>query len=880
MSNLVSFPGTKSCGIEKAGGKGFSLVKMAHAKLPVPPGYILTTDFFEPWFKQVKASSTWLELSIDNQQSWSKLCEQLKEQCHSFSFDSQQQHSLVELYLKLKDMGPKSLFAVRSSSPEEDMATASFAGGYETRLGVRIEVMEEAIRHCFASCLDERVFIYKQANQLDLFTPRIALVIQQQLDSVVSGVAFSLNPLTNDYDEAVIDANWGQGESVVSGSVSPDSFIIDKIKRNILNKKLGSKLSSMWLDEEGGLKDKKKYRSDEFCLSENQLMELTASTCQIESLYDQPMDIEWSYANGQLYILQARPITTYIPLTKEMQTEPGEPRRLYLDAALSKGMTTNAPMSPLESDSGTAQLTPFLDKYLSIDLSPKNGLVFYSGGRLYMNLSNLLWLTSFKKMSKASAANDNLMAEILDNVDDECYRAKDKPAWIKLSNLWGMLQIVWITRSCMWMFFKSVLFPERTFRFYKKSTETYNNTFNNGLDYALSLEQFRSTYLVQMLKQGFGVTMGGLSAALTALMLIKPIVGKKSKENAVLAEKLLFGFTGNVVVEMGIALYQLAKLLNPKDFEDLSQLSTRIKNREMHDKFLKLWDDFMAIYGARGPLEMDQANPRYGDDPMLALRQMSFMTGDNNRFNPEIAHQRLVEARKQVFQQLMTRLGWFRRRLLSRVHRIIELFAGVRDTPKHQLVLFNYAMRKRALIEGEKLQKAGRLDCADQIFELTLSDIEQAKQEPLLDLNLLREKHTQFLKQLKSQVTEFPQIIDSRGRILRPAPKNEKPNEISGMPVSPGVVIGRVKVLRTTHEKTIEEGDILVAYTTDPGWTPLFVNAAAIILEVGGVLQHGAVVAREYGKPCVVGVDRVVTRLQDGQRVEVDGFNGVIRLLS
>lgn len=432
----------------------------------------------------------------------------------------------------------------------------------------------------------------------------------------------------------------------------------------------------------------------------------------------------------------------------------------------------------------------------------------------------------------------------------------------------------------MWMFFKSVLFPERTFRFYKKSTETYNNTFNNGLDYALSLEQFRSTYLVQMLKQGFGVTMGGLSAALTALMLIKPIVGKKSKENAVLAEKLLFGFTGNVVVEMGIALYQLAKLLNPKDFEDLSQLSTRIKNREMHDKFLKLWDDFMAIYGARGPLEMDQANPRYGDDPMLALRQMSFMTGDNNRFNPEIAHQRLVEARKQVFQQLMTRLGWFRRRLLSRVHRIIELFAGVRDTPKHQLVLFNYAMRKRALIEGEKLQKAGRLDCADQIFELTLSDIEQAKQEPLLDLNLLREKHTQFLKQLKSQVTEFPQIIDSRGRILRPAPKNEKPNEISGMPVSPGVVIGRVKVLRTTHEKTIEEGDILVAYTTDPGWTPLFVNAAAIILEVGGVLQHGAVVAREYGKPCVVGVDRVVTRLQDGQRVEVDGFNGVIRLLS
>ncbi len=331
---------------------------------------------------------------------------------------------------------------------------------------------------------------------------------------------------------------------------------------------------------------------------------------------------------------------------------------------------------------------------------------------------------------------------------------------------------------------------------------------------------------------------------------------------------------------MGIALYQLTKLLTPKDFEDLSQLSARIKNRDMPGEFLTSWDDFMATYEARGPLEMDQASPRYGDDPMLALRQMSFMIGDNNSFNPELAHQRQVKERQEAFQQLMTRLGWFERRLLGRAHRIIELFAGVRDTPKHQAVLFNYAMRKRALIEGEELQKTGRLDCAEQIFELTLSDIEKAKEQPLLDLNLLREKHTQFLKLLKYQVTEFPQIIDSRGRILRPAPKKEKPNEICGMPVSPCVVNGRVKVLRTPHEKTIDEGDILVAYTTDPGWTPLFVNAAAIVLEVGGVLQHGAVVAREYGKPCVVGVDRVVTKLQDGQQVEVDGFTGVIRLLS
>lgn len=143
----------------------------------------------------------------------------------------------------------------------------------------------------------------------------------------------------------------------------------------------------------------------------------------------------------------------------------------------------------------------------------------------------------------------------------------------------------------------------------------------------------------------------------------------------------------------------------------------------------------------------------------------------------------------------------------------------------------------------------------------------------------MREERTRFLKILKAKVTEFPQVIDSRGRILRPALREERPGELIGMPVSPGVVTGPIKVLRSPHDKPINQGDILVAYTTDPGWTPLFVNAAAIVLEIGGTLQHGAVVAREYGKPCVVGIDRVMAKLHDGQMVEVDGTSGVIRLL-
>ncbi len=163
---------------------------------------------------------------------------------------------------------------------------------------------------------------------------------------------------------------------------------------------------------------------------------------------------------------------------------------------------------------------------------------------------------------------------------------------------------------------------------------------------------------------------------------------------------------------------------------------------------------------------------------------------------------------------------------------------------------------------------------------MTFRDLESAALDPSLDLREVREERTRFLKILQAQVTEFPQVIDSRGRILHPPPREEKPGELSGMAVSPGVVTGRVKMLRDPHEKPVNKGDVLVAYTTDPGWTPLFVNAAAVVLEVGGILQHGAVVAREYGKPCVVGIDRATTKLHDGQRVEVDGTAGVIRLLS
>ena len=319
------------------------------------------------------------------------LCYELKGLCAALTLTATQRQALEDLRKNLATLGDDVLLAVRSSSPEEDLASASFAGLYETRLGVRPADLDDAVRHCFASSLDQRVLVYKKEHGFDVLSPRIAVVVQQQIDSEVAGVGFSLNPLTNDYDEAVVVANWGLGESVVAGLASPDHFIVDKVGRQVVDKKMGAKQVPIWLGPDGSTIERKDHRSAELTLSDSQLGELTEVMCRIEALYEKPMDIEWAYAGGQLHVLQARPITTYVPLPPEMLTKPGERRRLYADAALSKGMTTNVPISPMVLDWWEDLLSSFLEGFFGIELTPEKGLVFVAGGRLYMNLSNMMW---------------------------------------------------------------------------------------------------------------------------------------------------------------------------------------------------------------------------------------------------------------------------------------------------------------------------------------------------------------------------------------------------------------------------------------------------------------------------------------------------------
>ncbi len=857
----VRLPGDPPAHLAEVGGKALALEEMAGAGLPVLAGSVLTTAFFAPWLARLRETPAWAALEEATPETEAAACEALQARCAALPFTPAQRAALAALERP-------ALAAVRSSSPEEDLRGSSFAGIYISELGVPPEGLEDALRRCFASCLDARVAAYKRAHGLDPRRPRLAVLVQRQLDSEVAGVGFSIHPHTNDYDEALLSACWGQGQAVVDGTSVPDVFVLDKLGLTVKERILGSKRRSIWLADGGGTVAREGHRSAEPCLTDAQLRELGALLRVVEERCGRPTEIEWAFAEGRLWLLQARPISRYVPLPAAMQTAPGGPRRLYADAALAKGMTLNAPISPLGLDLMQLLFASVMDKLVG-PLAEADRLTFFAGSRMYADLSNMLWLQEPDKLAKSSTATDALMARTLAAIDAGRYRAPRRPSWARWKGLpWG-LGILRRSARFLANLVRGWLAPERFARRFRRYVAANRRALSAPLDPALSIAR-TARRLRDQLEGMFDILMPGLLIGIGAHALARRLWGEGGA-------RLGHGLRGNVVVEMGIALFEVSQTLPLRAYDDLDALARRLEARALPGAFLDRWDAFVARYGARGPREMDPVSPRYADDPRLVLDQLAALRRAG--VDPREALAARAEERRRSHAGLHACFGPLRRWLLRSLQHRIRLFVPTRDTPKQHLVLAVFALRRRALLEGRRLVAAGRLDAPEDIFGLRLADLERARSDPALDLRALRHERTRFAELLRTHVRRFPLVIDSRGRILRPPAEEQRPGELRGMAVSSGVARGPVHILREARGAALAPGAVLVAYTTDPGWTPLFIGAAAVLLEVGGVLQHGAVVARELGKPCVVGIEGLLERLEDGQRVEVDGDSGVVRLL-
>ncbi len=374
----------------------------------------------------------------------------------------------------------------------------------------------------------------------------------------------------------------------------------------------------------------------------------------------------------------------------------------------------------------------------------------------------------------------------------------------------------------------------------------------------------------------------GIPMILAGQMAQQRIKGMFKVEKAQVQDHLInlgIALPGNKTTEMGEEMYALASSPELKRFDTAFAFLSALEAGSVDPDFARHWERFLAEYGMRCPAEIDPATPRPSERPekfFEQIKSMSLAVNGTRSFFDDARAKR--ESAYQALREIALKKGKRQARAFERSYNRWLTFGGYRETPKHYVIKVVALFRRQALVIAKTLVASGRLDKPEQIFDLTIADIDDALDNPGLDLRALAKEHSALINKIKRSHL-VARIIDSRGKIFYPPRKAAVDGELSGVPISPGMVQGRVKVLRSADEKKLLPGEILVARATDPGWTPLFINAAGIVLEIGGVLQHGAVVAREYGIPCVSGVDDATSLLKDGQLVEVDGSNGVVRIL-
>jgi pyruvate,water dikinase len=871
LSTIVQFNSKHIPTLEQAGGKALALMQMTKAWMPVPPGFVLTVDFFKPWLDFLQNSPHLSSLATASAHEISAAARALQDLCRTFSLSAEQTAELDHALFELRQVVPEHLFAVRSSSPEEDLEGASFAGGYETTLGMTADSLQAAIRYSFTSSFDERVFLYKKEHGFRLDQPRIAVIVQQQINAESAGVAFSLNPFNNCYDEAVINANFGLGESVVAGDVEPDLFVVDKPTRRILETRVGSKQTVIQLDQAGGTNKTIRENLPETAITDEQALALTDLLQKVEAYYQKPVDIEWAIADEEIHLLQARPITAYLPLPDEMITLPGAPKHLYANSTLiEQGL--QQPLSVL----GTDFLSYVLEQVGGVVAKGAigtGGVTFTATGGYYMDISYSRKLNLPNGGLAPGSMGDPRVTAILNNLDMRPYLKVELSNKLKAMRGKMMFAILPMLKGVLEAYFN----PAHVLKQYQAGLPEENRRVESfsGAGLTLREQAIKLSELLQFFYGDFGIPM--IIAAQLAQRRIQGLFNGDAVQDHL--ANLGIALPGNKTTEMGEEMYILASSPELKRFETPAAFLFALEAGSVDPDFAQHWKHFLTEYGMRCPAEIDPATPRPNEKPEQFIEQLKHMAlavnGERSFFDDA---RKKREAAYRALYEIALKKGKRKARAFERYYNRWLTFGGYRETPKHYVIKVIARFRCQALAIAQTFVASGRLDNPEQIFDLTISDIDNALANPTLDLRALAKEHSALIHKIKRSHL-VARIIDSRGKIFYPPRKPAADGELGGVPISPGVTQGRVKVLNFANEKSLLSGEILVARATDPGWTPLFINAKGIILEIGGALQHGAVVAREYGIPCVSGLDDATLLLKDGQLVEVDGSNGIVRVL-
>lgn len=873
-NTVISLAHVDADTVPEVGGKAANLGVLLAAGLPVPRGFCITTSAY--WRL---AAAAGVEQSEPAERTRSRLV--------SASLPGDIVEAILDAYAGL---GGDTPVAVRSSATSEDLPEASFAGQLDTYLNVvGPGALLDAVRRCWASLWTDRAVAYRADHGIDQRPVGIAVVVQEMVDADVAGVMFTANPLTGRRKETVIDAAPGLGEALVSGAVNPDHFTVDAATGEILQRSLGNKLIESRPAQDGGTR--LSHRQDgagQACLTDGQIRSLARVGSRVEELYGEPQDLEWAIEpRGGIRVLQSRPITTLFPLPEPQNHDDGA--RAYLCASLLQGLTR--PMTPM----GLASFTLMSDSYRSTVAG--NGPAAYRsaqiGMRMFVDVTPQLRSRGGRRgLLRAMKVADARSVDVL------AYLAADpRFALTKASGLASLKAGLRASPpfALLGHVLAAVVNPAAAMERVRES--------DHELDRMLVLPEpasgarrleFVERFLTKDITPAVMRVLPPAAAGYIWLGLARLLLGRLVQAGDL--QGVLRGLPHNVTTEMDLELWRTATSIreDPDSVraltgEDPPVLARRYTEESLPAVCQGALHSFFAKYGHRAVAEIDLGVPRWSEDPAHIINVLAnYLKLADPELAPDRIFRRAAEKAEAKVAELAGRAARFRGRLFGRIvaHslRRARETAGMREYPKFRLITAFAVLRGQLQQVGEELAGAGRITAPDDVFFLDLTEARVALRGADLrgPVAARRQRYQREMRRrriprvLLSDGTDVEAAMAAQEREAPTAPGQLRPGTLVGTAASAGTVTGKARVILDPAGAHLEPGEILVAPSTDPGWTPLFMTAGALVMEMGGPISHGAVVAREYGIPAVVGVPDATTRIRTGDTVTVDGAAGTI----
>jgi len=873
-SLIIPFSDIRATDLPLVGGKGANLGEMTYAGFPIPTGFCLTTVAFH---KFIESSSIADEIYESLDAITSKDLErvrvvgkEIRQKLLEVTFPKE----IAEVFrMRWQQSGANLAYSVRSSATAEDLPDASFAGQQDTYLNVIGEPnLLDAIKRCWVSLFTDRAILYRCQHNFSHRDVLLSVVVQTMVQSETSGILFTADPLTGHRHTLSIDASFGLGEALVSGLVNPDAYKVDKINRKIIAKQVSEKNTAIISEKDGGTRQEtlSEGQRNKTVLTEKQILELTEIGCNIESHYGAPQDIEWAFANNEFYVLQSRPITSLYPI--DAIASPDDSLQIYFSFGHQQMMTDAMPPLALSTFQCIIPFGRPEGKYEST-------FTRQNGGRMFGNLTNPLRHPILRKVVfEITSQFDALAPKMLQQAMRHPNFKRPHGISIPFRKVLGMFYR--IMRALWWQKLDGYI-PKMN-----KLKEEYLKGIHKEINETKDDKQ-KITYVLESFSSMVPVALNWVPQFIASEMskrLISKLASSKTKASDL--DALSLGLHGNVVTEMNLAVGNLADLVRKspeivdtfKNLEEGSEVwLEHVSSLNNSNDFLKAWNEFLDKYGSRGPSEIDIMVPKWCEEPLPLLQMIAgYLQKESGSHLKQ--HQKLIEAREAASKRVVAEASWLKRGLIKRLIYVLKEVGGLREHHKF-LLIQNLRTAKEMLREVNlNLVQSNKLASLDDIWFLTWPE--------LLTIWDDNQKLNELIPKRKEDFERFPKltpptIITSDGEtpVVQYEIEDVPEGALVGQPVSGGVVEGVIRVVNDPQTEMLNTGEILVATFTDPGWTPLFINAGGLILEIGGIMTHGSVVAREYGIPAVVGVKGATTKLQTGQRVRIDGNQGIIEIL-